>query len=75
MDKNNRILKPKSSQFLTRLQISERFGVSSKTIKRYIDRYRDDILIIDTTFKDRVLISPKVVRFLYEKFIGDIPND
>jgi predicted transcriptional regulator len=57
-------------KFSTRSQIAEKMGVAPKTVKRYIDNYKDEILKLDPLFKDRVLISPKIIRFLYEKFWG-----
>jgi len=71
MSENNETPKPKQKMVFAKKEIADKIGVSPKSVKRYIDRYKKQILIIEPDFMDRKLISLRIACFLYGKFTGN----
>lgn len=61
-------MKNEELKFLTRQNLADKMGISTKTLSKYIIELKNEILKLDPLFDKHNLISPKVSLFIYYEF-------
>lgn len=55
----------------TRKEIANFFEINEKTLREDMRQWETEILKLDSLYKEKQLLKPVVVRFIFEKYTGE----